>query len=110
MPDSEAQKDTGKYIGRTVNPGFVIEGICASLAFEGRESGRVMNSRELGEMPNRYLCPKCHGQRATSCAVCGGTGKRSLAGIPIGVCKDCMGSGHQRCDICGGTGEIDAVD
>jgi hypothetical protein len=32
MPDSEAQKDTRKYIGRTVNPGFVIEGICARLS------------------------------------------------------------------------------
>ena len=111
MLDSEAQKDTDKYIGRTINPGFVIEGSYARLShFEGRESSGVLNSQELPEMPNRYLCPKCHGQRATSCAVCGGTGKRSLAGIPIGVCKDCKGSGHQRCDICGGTGEIDAVD
>ena len=58
-------------------------------------------------MPNRFLCPKCHGQRTASCTACGGTGKRSLAGIPIGVCKECNGSGHKRCDVCGGTGEIE---
>jgi transcription elongation factor Elf1 len=88
-----------------------MEGICAGLShLRGRESSRVLNSRELGEMPNRFLCPKCHGQRTTSCAVCGGTGKRSLAGIPIGVCKECKGSGNQRCDVCGGTGEIEAAD
>ena len=32
MLDSEAQKDTDKYIGRTINPGFVIEGNYARLS------------------------------------------------------------------------------
>jgi DnaJ-class molecular chaperone len=58
-------------------------------------------------MPNRFLCPKCHGQRTVCCAACGGAGKRSLAGIPVDVCKECNGSGHQRCDVCGGSGEIE---
>ena len=58
-------------------------------------------------MPNGFLCPKCHGQRTTSCPICGGTGKRSLAGIPIGACKECKGSGHERCDACGGSGEVE---
>jgi len=58
-------------------------------------------------MPNGFLCPKCHGQRTISCPICGGTGKRSLAGIPIGACKECKGSGHERCDACGGSGEVE---
>jgi len=33
-------------------------------------------------MPNRFLCPKCRGQRTTSCI---------------------------RCDGCGGTGEIETA-
>jgi hypothetical protein len=32
MPFFEAQKDIDKSIGRTINPGFVIEGICAGLS------------------------------------------------------------------------------
>jgi hypothetical protein len=32
MPFSGAQRDTDKYIGRTINPGFVIKGICAGLS------------------------------------------------------------------------------
>jgi DnaJ-class molecular chaperone len=58
-------------------------------------------------MPNGFLCPKCHGQRTTSCAVCSGSGKRLLAGVSIGACKECNGSGRQRCDVCGGGGEIE---
>jgi hypothetical protein len=60
-------------------------------------------------MPNRFLCPKCRGQRTTSCTHCGGSGKRSIAGIAIGNCKECNGTGLRRCDVCGGTGEIEAV-
>jgi hypothetical protein len=88
-----------------------MDGIYAGLShLRGRESSRVLDSRELGEIPNRFLCPKCHGQRTTSCAICGGTGKRSLADIPSGVCKECKGSGNRRCDVYGGTGEIEAAD
>jgi hypothetical protein len=36
-------------------------------------------------MPQRTLCPKCHGQRTTSCVACRGTGKNSIAGITIGL-------------------------
>jgi len=60
-------------------------------------------------MPNRFLCPKCRGQRTTSCTLCGGSGKRSIAGITIGNCKECNGTGQRRCDVCGGTGEIEMV-
>jgi DnaJ-class molecular chaperone len=73
-----------------------MDGIYAGLShLRGRESSRVLDSRELGEMPNRFLCPKCHGQRTTSCA---------------SVCKECKGSGNRRCDVYGGTGEIEAAD
>jgi len=60
-------------------------------------------------MPNRFLCPKCHGQRTISCTFCGGSGRRSIAGVTIGNCKECNGAGQRRCDVCGGTGEIEAV-
>lgn len=60
-------------------------------------------------MPNRILCPKCRGQRTTSCNLCGGSGKRSITGITIGNCQECNGTGHRRCDVCGGTGEIETV-
>ena len=60
-------------------------------------------------MPNRFLCPKCRGQRTTCCSFCRGSGKRSIAGIAIGKCKECNGNGQRRCDVCGGTGEIEAV-
>jgi hypothetical protein len=56
-------------------------------------------------MPNRVLCPKCRGQRTTTCTVCGGSGKR----ITIGNCKQCNGTGRRRCDVCGGTGEIETA-
>ena len=58
-------------------------------------------------MPNKILCPKCHGQRTTSCVACRGTGKASIVGIPIGSCKECAGTGRRRCDLCGGVGEIE---
>ena len=58
-------------------------------------------------MPNRVLCPKCHGQRTSACLVCRGTGKRSIAGINISNCKECNGSGQRRCDVCGGIGEVE---
>ena len=58
-------------------------------------------------MPNRVLCPHCHGQRATSCLACTGTGKRSLAGSILGNCKECNGTGRRRCEVCGGTGEVE---
>src|SRR5215472_14375857 len=104
MPYSEAQRHTEKSIGRSSS------GVCADLVFWGIGKAVEYCNRELCQMPNRFLCPKCHGQRTTSCAVCGGIGKRTLAGIPSGVCKECKGSGHQRCDVCGGTGEIEAAD
>ncbi len=58
-------------------------------------------------MPTKTLCPKCHGQRTTSCVACRGTGKKSRFGIPIGICKECNGTGQRRCDICGGVGEVE---
>jgi DnaJ-class molecular chaperone len=70
-------------------------------------SGPIEKGRLL--IPNRFLCPKCHGQRMTCCSNCGGNGKRSIAGITIGNCKECNGAGQCRCDVCGGTGEIEAV-
>jgi hypothetical protein len=45
----------------------------------------------------------------TCCTLCGGSGKRLIAGIAIGDCKECNGTGQCRCDVCGGTGEIEAV-
>ena len=60
-------------------------------------------------MPNRFLCPKCRGQRVTCCTHCGGSGKRSIAGITTGHCKECNRTGQCRCDVCGGTGGIEAV-
>jgi hypothetical protein len=60
-------------------------------------------------MPNRLLCRKCHGQRTIFCALCGGSGKRFIAGVTMGNCKECNGTGQLRCDVCGGTGEIEAV-
>ena len=58
-------------------------------------------------MPNRVLCPKCHGQTRTACLACRGTGKWSIAGINNGKCKECNGSGQRRCDVCGGIGEVE---
>ena len=55
----------------------------------------------------RTLCPKCHGQRTTSCVACRGTGKNSIVGITIGNCKACGGTGRCRCDFCGGGGEVE---
>ena len=60
-------------------------------------------------MPKSFLCPKCRGQRVTCCTHCGGSGKRSIAGIAIGNCKECNGNGQRRCDVCGGIGEIEVV-
>jgi hypothetical protein len=84
-------------------------GICHAGLFEAAAIAVAfaLNSPGVSVMPNRFLCPKCHGQRTTSCAACGGTGKRSIVGIPIGACKECDGGGHRRCDVCGGTGEIE---
>ena len=45
-------------------------------------------------MPQKTLCPKCHGQRTTSCVACRGTGKNSILGITIGNCKACGGTGR----------------
>src|SRR5215471_16692081 len=59
-------------------------------------------------MPNRFLCPRCRGQRSISCNRCGGSGKWLIAGITIGKCKECDGTGRHRCDVCGGIGEIEA--
>jgi DnaJ-class molecular chaperone len=58
-------------------------------------------------MPNRVLCPKCHGQRTSSCSACRGKGKTSIAGITIGNCKECNGTGRRGCNVCGGTGEVE---
>jgi len=60
-------------------------------------------------MPDRVLCPKCHGQRTISCPACRGRGKKLIAGIPIGRCKECDGSGQRRCDVCGGAGEVTPI-
>jgi|SRR6516162_1604604 DnaJ-class molecular chaperone len=60
-------------------------------------------------MPDKVLCPKCHGQRTSACLACHGTGKRSIADLNIGSCEECNGSGRQRCDVCGGNGEIEPV-
>jgi hypothetical protein len=46
-------------------------------------------------MPTKTLCPKCHGQRTTSCVACRGTGKKSLVDITIGICKECNGTGQR---------------
>ncbi len=59
-------------------------------------------------MPNRFLCPRCRGQRSISCSRCSGSGKWLIAGITIGKCKECDGTGRHRCDVCGGIGEIEA--
>jgi hypothetical protein len=59
------------------------------------------------QMPQRTLCSKCHGQRATFCLACRGTGKKSVVGIPLGSCSECGGTGRRRCDLCGGTGEVE---
>jgi len=59
------------------------------------------------EVPNRFLCPKCHGQRTSACLACGGTGKLSITSVDIGDCKECDGGGQRRCDVCGGSGEIE---
>jgi hypothetical protein len=59
-------------------------------------------------MPNRVLCPKCHGQRTSVCLACRGTGKRSIAGINIGNCNECDGGGQRRCDVCSGNGEVES--
>src|SRR5689334_10295821 len=58
-------------------------------------------------MPNRVLCPTCHGQRTSVCVACLGTGKRSIGGLNVGSCKECNGSGQRRCDVCGGIGEVE---
>ena len=58
-------------------------------------------------MPQKTLCPKCHGQRMTSCLACRGMGKKSAAGIPLGSCNECGGTGRHRCDVCGGAGEVE---
>ena len=39
-------------------------------------------------MPDKVLCPECHGQRTTACPTCNGSGRR-------------------HCDVCGGSGEVD---
>ena len=58
-------------------------------------------------MPNRVLCPKCHGQRTTTCGACRGTGKKSTVGITVAKCKECDGIGQRRCNVCGGTGQVE---
>ena len=58
-------------------------------------------------MPQKLLCPKCHGQRTTFCLACYGTGQKSIVGIKIENCKECDGTGRRRCDVCGGTGEVE---
>ena len=65
------------------------------------------NTPEEAAMPNRVLCPKCHGQRTSACLACRGTGKWSIVGVNIGKCKECDGSGRRRCDVCGGSGEVE---
>ena len=64
---------------------------------------------ERKAMPYRFLCPRCC-QRTITCKLCGGGGKRLIAGIAVGKCKACNGTGQYRCDVCGGAGEIDARD
>jgi hypothetical protein len=88
MPYSAVQRDIRNGSAGTSNC-FAVQASCAdSLGIIARVS-----TVRLGEMPNGFLCPKCHGQRTISCAVCAGTGKRSIAGVPIGACKECNGSG-----------------
>ena len=58
-------------------------------------------------MPDKVLCPKCHGQRTSACLGCHGIGKRSIAGFNYGDCEECNGSGQQRCEVCGGNGEVE---
>jgi hypothetical protein len=58
-------------------------------------------------MPTKTLCPKCHGQRTTSCIGCSGTGKKSIIGIVIGQCDECDGTGRVRCEVCGGMAEVE---
>ena len=64
--------------------------------------------QRLGEriMP-RKLCPRCHGQRTTSCLACHGTGKKTVENVQIGNCEECHGTGRRLCDICSGTGEVE---
>src|SRR5262245_40885987 len=78
----------------------------AGQSVEARIRVRVM-SRRLRRSPLKTLCPKCHGQRTTSCLACRGTGKKSIVGIPLGNCKECGGTGRRRCEVCGGTGEVE---
>jgi hypothetical protein len=49
----------------------------------------------------RKLCPRCHGQRTTSCLECHGTGKKAVVNIPTGNCEECGGTGRRLCDVCG---------
>jgi hypothetical protein len=55
----------------------------------------------------RKLCPRCHGQRTTSCLECHGTGKKAVVNIPTGNCEECGGTGRRLCDVCGGAGEVE---
>jgi DnaJ-class molecular chaperone len=65
---------------------------------------------EKRAMPNKVLCPKCHGQRTVSCGACHGSGKTSVAGITIGTCEECNGTGQRCCDVCGGSAEVERAD
>ena len=73
----------------------------------GAASFHARRPRRKQPMPNKVLCPKCHGQRTSACLGCHGTGKWTLAGITIGKCKECDGGGQRRCDVCGGSGEVE---
>jgi DnaJ-class molecular chaperone len=58
-------------------------------------------------MPNK-LCPRCHGQRTTTCLKCHGTGKKLIINTPIGDCEECGGTGRRICNVCNGTGEVES--
>ena len=80
---------------------------CLSAGFPEPLRLLSKDTPEEAAMPNRVLCPKCHGQRTNACLACRGTGKRSIVSVNIGKCKECDGSGRRRCDVCGGSGEVE---
>jgi len=45
-------------------------------------------------MPDRVLCPKCHGQRTVFCPACRGNGKQLIAGVSSGDCSECNGTAN----------------
>ena len=77
-----------------------------SQQFRRSNGAACLKSEAKRYMPTKILCPKCHGQRTTSCPACV-FGTRSVVGITMSTCKQCNGSGQRRCDVCGGAAEVE---